>query len=511
MTPATAQTAPPNGARFAAMLRDDRCVYFNGERISDVTTHPATRNSVRSIGRLYDALHDPATREVLTCETDTNHAGWTHRAFRVARTREDLVGQRNAIAAWSRLTYGWMGRTPDYKASLTNTFGANPEFYGPYADNARRWYAKVQHELPFLGHAIANPPIDKHLRTEEVRDIVIRVERETDAGIIVTGAKVVATGAAIATHCFVGQNPGTASDDPEQATSFIVPIGAPGVRLICRSSYERNASLCGSPFDAPLSSRFDENDAILILDRVLVPWEDVLIHRDPARVRAFFPASGFVNGFLFHGCTRLAVKLDFLTGLLARALRCTGGISQRGKRALLGEAVAWRHTMWALSDAMASCPDPWTNGAVLPQKQAALAYCVQAPECYPRVRDIIEKTVASGLIYLPSSARDLDHPEIGPMLERYVRGSNGSDHRERIKVMKLLWDAVGSEFGGRHELYERSYAGGWECIRLMVAGEAEGSGRLANMDQLVDRCLSEYDEHGWTGPDWADDAMDAAA
>jgi 4-hydroxyphenylacetate 3-monooxygenase len=494
---------PPKGADYAARLRDDRRVYIDGERVADVTEHPATRNSVRSIARLYDMMHDPAMTSTLCVASDVDPTRLTHRAFRASTSREELTAARDASAAWARLTYGWMGRTPDYKASLTTTFGPNAEFYGPFAGNARRWYARAQAELPFLAHAVVNPPIDAHLPAHEIADVPVRVVRETDAGIVVSGAKVVATGAAIATHCFIGQTPNTASADPAQAVSFIVPISAPGLTLICRSSYEQAAHRHGSPFDYPLASRFDENDAIIAFDEVLIPWEDVLIDRDPARVGAFFPSSGFVNGFLFHGCTRLAVKLDFMAGLLARGLECTGGISLRSKRALLGEVIAMRHTFWSLSNAMASCPDPWEGGAVLPNKEAALSYCILGPECYPRLLEIAKKTVASGLIYLPSSAADLDNPETGPLLERYVRGSNGIGHRERIKVLKLLWDAVGSEFAGRHALYEQNYAGGWECIRLMVAGEAKGSGRMDAMNELVDRCLSDYDESGWADPAWA--------
>jgi len=499
---APAAAGPPTGAEHLARLRDERCVHIDGERVTDVTTHPSMRNAARSIARLYDALHEPGRAELLTCPTDTGSGTRTHRFFRVARDRGDLMASRDAIAEWARLTYGWMGRTPDYKASLTATFGANAGFYGPFADNARRWYRRAQEELPFLGHAIANPPVDRHLPVEEIADVPVRVVRETDAGIVVSGAKVVATSAAIATHCFVGQTPNTVSDDPAQAVAFVVPIAAPGLRLICRPSYERAASRHGTPFDHPLSARFDENDAILVLDEVLVPWEDVLIHRDPERVKAFFPRSGFVNGFLFHGCTRLAVKLDFLAGLLARTLRCTGGLGLRGKRAMLGEVVALRHAVWSLASAMAADPDPWTDGAVLPQKQAALAYCVLAPDAYPRVRDIVQRIVASGLIYLPSSAAELEDPDVGPLLARYVRGSDGVGHRERIKTLKLLWDAVGSEFGARHELYERNYAGGWEDIRLMVAGEAQATGRLEAMEALVERCLEDYDERGWTGGTW---------
>src|SRR5512144_1579233 len=134
-----AKGRPFTGREYLASLRDGREVYVYGERVEDVTTHPAFRNSARSIARLYDALHDPRTRDALVCPTDGEAGGFTHRFFRVARSREEVVGQRDAIAAWARLSYGWMGRSPDYKASLMNTLGANHPFYGRFSANATAW------------------------------------------------------------------------------------------------------------------------------------------------------------------------------------------------------------------------------------------------------------------------------------------------------------------------------------------------------------------------------------
>jgi 4-hydroxyphenylacetate 3-monooxygenase len=493
---------PFTGAEYLASLNDGREVYFDGQRVRDVTTHPALRNTARSLARLYDALHDPATKNTLTCPTDTGSGGYTHRYFRVPRSREDLVASRDAIACWARLSYGWMGRTPDYKAAFSNTLGANPDWYGPFAPNALRWYRLAQRTVPFMNHAIVNPPIDRQKPVAEVKDVYVRTTRETDAGIYVSGAKVVATSAAFTHYNYIGQTAVTATDELDMSLALMVPSNAPGVKMICRASYEHAAHIAGSPFDYPLSSRFDENDAILVLDNVFVPWDDVLIYRDPARIRNFFLGSGFLNGFLFHGCVRFAVKLDFLTGLLSKALRATGGGEFRGNRALLGEMVAYSHQFWSYADAMAASPDAWNGDAVLPQRRGAIAYSVFAPECYARVRQIIQQTVASGLIYLPSSSQDFQNPQIEPYLAQYVRGSNDIDHVERVKIMKLLWDCVGTEFAGRHDLYERNYTGSWETVRLQAAHEAERTGRLASMNELVDQCLSDYNLDGWTSSTW---------
>src|SRR6202035_4369428 len=184
---------PFTGAEYLESLRDGREVYIYGERVADVTTHPAFRNAARSIARLYDALHDPKTKNVLTCPTDTGSGGITHKYFRVAHSREDVIGQRDAIAAWARMSYGWMGRSPDYKASLMNTLGANHEFYGKFSGNAQSWYRRAQENVLFMNHAIVNPPVDRARAADQVKDVFITIQKETDAGIYVSGAKVVAT------------------------------------------------------------------------------------------------------------------------------------------------------------------------------------------------------------------------------------------------------------------------------------------------------------------------------
>ena len=497
---------PFTGAEYIASLRDGREVYIDGERVADVTTHPAFRNAVRSIARLYDAMHDPKTKDSLTCPTDTGSGGYTHKYFRVPRSQADMLGAQEAIAGWARLSYGWMGRTPDYKAAFSNTLGGFPEYYGQYADNARAWYKRAQEAMPFMNHAIVNPPIDRQKPPEEVKDVYASVKRETDAGIYVSGAKVVATSAAFTHYNFMGQSSKTATEDLDMSLMFMVPINAPGLKLFCRTSYEQAAARNASPFDYPLSSRFDENDAIFVMDNVFIPWEDVFIYRDPARVMSFFPGSGFLHGAMFQGCTRYAVKLDFIAGLLAKALRCTGGDEARGNQVLLGEVIAWRHLFWSLSDAMAHNPQAWKGDALLPDLKAAISYRVFAPDSWPRIKDIVQKTVTSALIYLPSSVKDLANPDIAPYMAKYVRGSRDIGHVERIKTLKLLWDAVGTEFAGRHELYERNYSGGWEDIRAQALTGAQRGGGLAEMEKLVDQCMADYDETGWTGTDWVNGA-----
>ncbi len=129
---------PMTGAEYLETLRDNREVWVYGRRVQDVTTHPAFRNQARMVARMYDALHHPASQSTLLCQTDTGSTGYTHRFFRASRTVEEMVAARDAIAAWQRIGYGWMGRSPDFVAAFFGMLGPNAEFFAPYQENACR-------------------------------------------------------------------------------------------------------------------------------------------------------------------------------------------------------------------------------------------------------------------------------------------------------------------------------------------------------------------------------------
>jgi 4-hydroxyphenylacetate 3-monooxygenase len=494
-------TAPYTGKQYLESLRDGREIWIYGERVKDVTTHPAFRNTVRMIARLYDALHDPKHKDILTTPTDTGGGTFTHKFYKATKSAEELVGARDAIAEWARLTYGWIGRSPDYKAAFLATLGANDKYYAPYDENARRWYKKVNEEVSFVNHAIVNPPVDRDKPLDEVQDVYMHVTKETDAGLIVNGAKVVATTSSLTHFNFIANNGALPIKTKPFAFVCMVPTDAPGVKLLCRPSYEYMSAAMGTPFDYPLSSRMDENDSILVFKDVFVPYENVFAYGDIEKVNNFFPRSGFLPRFMFQGCTRLAVKLDFLSGLLLKAVEATGAKDFRGVQAAVGEVLAWRNCFWGLTDAMARTTTPWTPGYVLPNLDYGLAYRVMASIAYPKIKEIIENTLASALIYLPSSALDFKVPEIRPLIDQYVRGSNGYDAIERVKLMKLMWDAMGSEFGGRHELYERNYFGNHESIRFETLLVSNITGASKRYMGFAEQCMAEYDIDGWKVPD----------
>jgi 4-hydroxyphenylacetate 3-monooxygenase len=496
----TSTTKAHTGAQFLESLQDGRTIYIYGEKVRNVTEHPAFRNSARMVARWYDRFHEK--KGTIGVLTDTGSGTVTHPFFVGSKTVDDLIKARDAIAELQKVSYGWMGRSPDYKAAFLGTLGANYGFYGEYAENAKAWYRRTQERLDFWNHAIVNPPVDRHRAIEDVRDVYMHVEKETDRGLIVSGAKVVATGSALTHYNFIAHY-GIPIKDKSFALIFTASMDSEGVKLIARSSYEFNAAATGSPFDYPLSSRLDENDSILVFDKVLVPWENVFIYGDLDKINQFFPASGFIPRFTLHGLTRLAVKLDFIAGLFAMAVEATGVKEFRGVQTAVGEVVAWRNLFHGLSDAMVKSPVPWdgTDGYNLPNLAYGLAYRVFAPMAYPRIKELIERHVASGLIYLPSSAADFESEAIRPYLDRFVRGSNGYAALDRVKLLKLLWDAIGTEFGGRHELYERNYAGSYENLRIETLMAATATGELAAMQDFAKQCMGEYDLFGWTTGD----------
>lgn len=487
------------GERYLDSLRDGRQVFIDGEVVEDVTTHPAFRNSARSIARLYDALHDPDQSETLL---GVDRSGIvTHRFFKPSYSADELYAARDAIAAWARLSYGFMGRSPDYKAAFMATLGAAPEFYSPFEATARDWYRRYASQVLFLNHVLINPPIDRDKAVHEVEDVYLHVTEERDDGMIVRGAKMLATGSALTHATFVAQNAAVQLEEgksEDYALVFIAPMDTPGLKLISRRSYETSAQ---SPWDNPLSSRFDENDAVVIFDNAFIPWENVLVFRDIDKATGFYAASGFMNRYTLQSGTRLAVKFDFMCGLIAQALEANGTEKFRGVRAQLGELIGWGNLMWALTSALALDPEEGPGGMVIPRLEYAVLVRLFGAMAWPKVEKVAGEILGGSPLVIPSSFRDLQSDELSPLIDRYYRGSTGSAH-DRIKLFKLLWDAIGSEFGARHTLYERNYGGSPELVRLNVVDFAEQRGRLEEMEALVKECMAEYDLDGWTVGPW---------
>jgi 4-hydroxyphenylacetate 3-monooxygenase len=257
-----------------------------------------------------------------------------------------------------------------------------------------------------------------------------------------------------------------------------------------------------SPFDHPLTSRFDENDAVMIFDNVFVPWENLLVYRDPEKVNAFYPESRFVNRFTLQAGARLTVKLEMMAGLFAKAIATNGTDAFRGVQAAFGEILAWRHLMLAITTAMCLDPEPAPGGTVVPKAEYAATSRLFASECWPTVRRIFEKQLAGSLLVAPSSYQDLKNEELRPLIDKYYRGSSGTAE-ERVKLFKLIWDAIGTEFGARHELYEINYSGNHEQVRMDVVKFSRRNNLVEQFTAMAEACMAEYDLDGWKDSTWS--------
>jgi 4-hydroxyphenylacetate 3-monooxygenase len=491
----------PTGAQFLASLQDRRELWFDGERVADVTTHPAFRNAARSVARLYDALHEPTLKDKLT---RVDRFGiTTHKFFAPSYSAQELVESREAIAIWQRLNYGWLGRTPDYKAAFMAQLAESHHFYEPFGANALHWYKKCAANCLFINHVLIDPPVDRNKARVDVKDVFLSVDRDDDKGIYVSGAKMVATGSALTHATFVAVNSGTAARmevgrDEEMALVFLVDMDAPGLKLLCRPSYELNAK---SPFDAPLASRFDENDAVMIFDNAFIPWENVLVYRDVEKCKSFYAASGFFNRYNLQAAVRLSIKLEFCIGLLVKGTDASATSGFRGVQTEIGALIALREAIWAMTTAMVYDPEPGIGGTVVPRLQTAAASRLMMTNAWETVRNTFENILAGAPIYTVSSYRDLQNPELQPLIERYYRGT-GLAGADRIKLFKLVWDALYSEFAGRHALYERNFAGNQEQQRIDALTWAQTRGDLDRYKGLVDQCLNDYDLNGWQAKEW---------
>ena len=479
-----------SGADFLAGLRNNRTVYVNGERVADVTTHPAFAEAARSVAALFDLAHDPANRDEMTFPSPRDGRP-VNKSWLVPRTREDLAARRVAIKRTADLSYGLLGRSPDHVASFFAGFAGALDFFArggqQFADNLARFYAKACDEDLYLSYAIVQPTIDRAKPAHQQAQpyLYAGVAGERDNGIVLRGAQMLATGGAISDWVLVTVILPLRPGDEDYAFSVVVPLDAPGLKLYCRRPYAVGAT---SVFDYPLSTRFDEMDALVVLDDVLVPWEHVFVYKNlELTAGQFGVTSAHVLGNT-QAHIRSWAKLQFLAGLVRRIAERNGTIARPDVQANLGDLATRVSLVEGLimgAEAQAR-PDPF--GVMRPHDAYLYASQVLQQAMYPEIVQLVRGMMGGSVIQLPSSVHDLLSAETAADVNRYVRWPE-AEGKERVKLLKLLWDLVGSEFGARHLQYEMFYAGEPGAIK----GREYRSFDWASAERLVDQCLASYD------------------
>ncbi len=477
---------PKDGTGHLRSLQDGRDIRLNGERIGDPTQHPAFRNACRTAAGFYDFQSQPDHLATMTFETETGAR--VSRCWQLPTSYAELVERRRALEAWAELHLGFFGRSPDHVASTLCGFLMGIEVfeaYDPKRAAALRDYVRYARDADhYLSYVIVNPQADRGRTQHEQRDefLTAGVVDEDSGGITVRGAKMLATAGIMANEVFVSTLPPLAKGDERYALSFAVPMNAPGLRILSRKSYEAAAV---SEFDNPLSSRLDENDALLYFDDVKVPWDRIFVYRDVEMCQRQFhgtPAHVFQN---YQAQVRLMVKLRFLAGLARRIAETNGTLGYPQVREMLGQIAANVGQVEAFVWGM-EARGQMRGGYFVPDRHLLYAAQVQAQEMHPQLMAKLRELAGGGMIMLPSSVADFADPDTANLIRR-TQVSPFYDADDRVKFFKLAWDAVGSEFASRHLQYEMMYAGttyvsrnhafrtfDWEAACGMVDGAMRG-------------------------------------
>ena len=479
-----------SGADYIEGLRDGRAVYLNGSRVDDVVEHPAFREGIRSIAHLYDLANDPANRELLTFPSPRDGRP-VNKSWLTPRTRDDLAARRLALKRLHDTSYGLLGRSPDHVASFFAAFGGSGDFFArgrrEFADNLLRFYARAADEDLYLSYTIVHPTVDRgkpaHQQPEPF--LYAGAVAERDGGIVIRGAQMLGTGSVMSDWIFVTVILPLRPGDEDYAISLVVPCSAPGVKIYPRRPYALGAP---SVFDYPLSTRFDETDSLVVFDDVFVPWEDVFIYRDLALTFGQFndTAAHVLGNTQAH--IRFWAKLQFLAGLVKRIMDGSGQSARPDVQALLGELATQVSLVEGLILAAEAKAAPDEFGVMRPDGAIVYANQVLQAALYPELIVKVRGMLGGSVIQLPSSATELLNPDTAADVKRYVRWPDVPGE-QRVKLLKLVWDLIGSEFGSRHVQYEMFYAG----EPASVKGREFRAFDWADAERLVDQCLASYD------------------
>jgi 4-hydroxyphenylacetate 3-monooxygenase len=450
------------GEEYLKGLREQSAeVYLRGERVKDVTTHPATRNGAHTIARLLDMQHDPALRDEMTYTSPTT-GDRVGLSFIMPHKLQDLERRRVMMTHWARATCGMMGRSPDFLNVAVMSMAAAADYCGQnrpeLKKNLQKYYEYVRENDLVLTHTLVNlqrnrSPLPSPLADRT--DVALSVVKETDAGIIVRGARVLATLGPLSDEIAVyptrtHQLPDGVAE--RYAFGFAIPCNTPGLKFLCRESFD----LGRSHFDHPLGSRFEEMDAIVFFDDVLVPWERVFLYGDVEMCNNWVDRTNR-NAHTGHQVVaKQVVKCEFMLGLANLMVKTLGSGQITQVQQLLAEIIENLEINKAclrVAEADAQI-DEW--GVLCPSYTPLRVARNLFIHMYPRMAEILHLLGSSSLMALPSEA-DLNGP-LAPEIKQYLDTDTASAE-ERVRLFHLAWDAACSAFGSRQVLYERYFGG----------------------------------------------------
>ena len=447
------------GAQYLAGLRDRRTeVWLRGERVTDVTSHPGLARGALAIASLYDLQCDPAHRETMTfrCPETDDALGLS---FIIPRTQDDLVRRRGMMLNWAQTTCGMMGRSPDFMNVTFACWAGAADYFGrgqpAFAENMRRYHRYIAQNDLVLTHALINLQ-----RSRDVSGMfnlqegtALQVVKESSAGLTVRGARVLATLGPLADEIAV-YSPRVAQHREHYspfALNFAIPCDTPGLRFLCRDSFDEGKS----HFDHPLGSRFEEMDSIVFFDDVLVPWDRVFIHGDVGLLNGTAAQTHSSAHTAHQGCAKNLAKCELVLGVALLITETLGSSHLPHSEERIGELVMYTELMRACMRAAEADAklDEW--GVMCPAPLPAEATRNLFMTAYPRMVEILQLLGSSSLMILPTEA-DFATP-LAPAMEQYL-ATDTQPARDRVRLFHLAWDIACSSFGNRQVLYERFFA-----------------------------------------------------
>jgi 4-hydroxyphenylacetate 3-monooxygenase len=440
------------------LKRNPPTIWVDGEKVDDPTTHPATANVARSIARLYDLQHRHDLTDALTFESPGSGER-VGLSFLETTTRDDLRRRGRMHKLWADASLGFIGRSPDYlNVSLMAAARAAPYFdQGDprFGANMRRYYEFVRENDLCLTHALTNPQVNREKRADQLSDpyIALGLVKETDEGIVVRGARMLAT-LPIADEILIF--PSTVLKEQEEMTryalAFAVPCATPGLSFQCREPFDVGRS----HEDHPLTSRFDEMDAMVYFDDVLVPWERVFIVGDVKLANGAYAGTGAVYHMAHQVLGVKIAKAEAFLGVAQAIVDMIGSERFQHVQQKVAELIIVLEIMKALRTRAEETAELDAYGTMTPGKDAVTVARTYFPQVYPRMVEIVQLLSASGLVMIPTEA-DRKGP-MGDSIDKFLQARN-ADSEMRIKLYRLAWDMTISSFGGRQSLYETFFFG----------------------------------------------------
>ena len=443
-----------NGREYRRSLRDGRQVWIGGEKVEDVTTHRAFAPMVDAVAAIYDLHFVSAYSEQMTFALPEGGRG--SRFYKIPESREELALRREMTLAILDTICPTMDRFGDETTSVLFVWSDRKDmldkFDPRYHKAAEGWLHRLQRENLFLTSGNTDPKGDrsKGPHEQDDPDLYLRVVKETDAGIIIRGAKF-ETGAAYAHVACLKPTVGQWLEaNRDYAVSCIVPLNAPGVKHICRAPLIPGGGSNADPRDRPLSARFDEVDTLMVFDDVLVPWDSVLFSRHTelaAMIRAdltWWSAHGYL--------TRCLAKADLLVGTALLVAEQSGTLSIPAIRSKISQLMMFKETIEGFLLGSESACETTARGYVRPNQAIQNAGRVYCSQTYSQMTHLLREISGGAVVMLPDRA-SFDSPETGPWVSKFFRvGKSSADLR--LRTLSLAAELSASNYAGRANAYQ---------------------------------------------------------